>query len=486
MYNYNMGVMQEAVKKPIKPTRMLSGVHVFAVMAKPYPCPHGKCLYCPGGPDKGTPQSYVGNEPALMRAIHAGFDPYLQIKLRLKQYQAMGHLPSKAEVVIMGGTFNAMPRDYQVWFVTRTFEAFNRYPEDPPGELPSLEEAQLRNETAQIRVVGLTIETRPDWARERDADWFLYLGATKIEIGVQSIHEDVLKRVNRGHGVKEVVEATRILKDTGFKVVYHIMPGLPGSNFDRDIEMVREIFSNPDFMPDMLKIYPTLVMEGTGLYEQWRRGLYKPLTDEEAVELISEMYRYIPRWVRVIRVQRDVPANQIIAGPKKSNLRELVEIKAIEKGITINDIRYREVSRQIRRGTFPKEIRITRETYQASRGEEIFLAAEDPENNVLVGLLRMRIPSQNAHRWEIDGRTAIIRELHVYGPEVPIGGYDEEAWQHKGWGSMLLKEAERIALEEYDRTKMLVLSGVGAREYYRKHGYTRPKNSPYMTKILQS
>ena len=242
----------------------------------------------------------------------------------------MGHSPSKAEVVIMGGTFNATPRDYQAWFVTRVFEAFNRYPEDPPGVGLSLEEAQLRNETAKIRVVGLTIETRPDWAKEKDADWLLYLGATKVEIGVQSIYDDVLKRVNRGHGVGEVVEATRVLKDSGFKVVYHIMPGLPGSDSERDIEMVRELFSNPDFMPDMLKIYPTLVMEDTGLYQLWKRGLYKPLTDEEAIELVSEMYRYIPRWVRVIRVQRDVPANQIIAGPRKSNLRELVEKRAVD------------------------------------------------------------------------------------------------------------------------------------------------------------
>jgi len=210
-----------------RPTRMLSGVHIFAVMTKPYPCPHGKCIYCPGGPDKNTPQSYVGNEPALMRAVRVNYDPYEQIRSRLRQYLSMGHMPSKAEVVIMGGTFNAMPINYQLWFATNIFEAFNRFPDDPPDKMPSLEEAQERNETARIRVVGLTIETRPDWAREKDADWLLYLGATKVEIGVQSIYEDVLKFVNRGHGVKEIIEATRVLKDSGFKLVYHIMPGLP-------------------------------------------------------------------------------------------------------------------------------------------------------------------------------------------------------------------------------------------------------------------
>jgi elongator complex protein 3 len=475
-------MMMRAVARP---TRMLSGVHIFAVMTKPYPCPHGKCIYCPGGPDKNTPQSYVGNEPALMRAVRVNYDPYEQIRSRLRQYLSMGHMPSKAEVVIMGGTFNAMPINYQLWFVTNIFEAFNRFPDDPPDKMPSLEEAQERNETARIRVVGLTIETRPDWAREKDADWLLYLGATKVEIGVQSIYEDVLKFVNRGHGLREIIEATRVLKDSGFKLVYHIMPGLPKSDPDRDIQMIREIFENPDYRPDMLKIYPTLVVEGTGLYNLWRQGLYKALTDEEAVELISEFYRYIPRWVRIMRIQRDIPANMIIAGPRKSNLRELVERRALEKGIKINEIRFREVGRQMMRGSKPLNIKITREVYEASGGVEIFLAAEDPENNILIGLLRMRIPSEKAHRREIDSKTAIIRELHVYGPEVPIGDEDPEAWQHKGWGSKLLTYAEKIASEEYDKRKILVLSGVGAREYYRRHGYFRPKDSPYMMKILE-
>jgi elongator complex protein 3 len=262
------------------------------------------------------------------------------------------------------------------------------------------------------------------------------------------------------------------------------MPGLPGSDIDRDIQMCRELFENPDFRPDMLKIYPTLVIEGTGLYELWKKGLYKPLTDEDAVELIVECYRYIPKWVRVMRIQRDVPAPIIIAGPRKANLREFVEKRALEKGITINEIRFREVGRQeLFRGIKPEKINITKEVYEASQGTEVFLAAEDTQNSVLIGLLRLRIPSEKAHRAEIDrGRTAIVRELHVYGTQVPIGEHDDVAWQHRGWGAKLLKTAEEIARYEFSCTKILVLSGIGAREYYRKHGYRKPPNSPYMMK----
>lgn len=468
-----------------RPTRTLSGVTIIAVMTKPYPCPHGKCIYCPGGPEQGTPQSYIGNEPALMRALHVEFDPYLQMHLRLKQYEAIGHIPNKIDVIVMGGTFTAMPLEYQEWFIVSIYEAANRYPDPKPKQFSTLEEAQLRNETALIRIIGLTLETRPDWCREKHVDHMLRLGATKVEIGVQSIYDDILKRIERGHNVRNTIEATRILKDSGYKVVYHIMPGLPGSDLDRDIEMIKEIFKDPDFRPDMLKIYPTLVIEGTKLYDMWKKGEYKALSDEEAIELISEFYRYIPKWVRIMRIQRDIPAQLIVAGPKKANLREFIEKRVIEKGMKINEIRFREVGRQeFYKGVKPVKIDIIKEVYEASKGIEVFLSAEDNTNNIVIGILRLRIPSAYAHRPEIDNKTAIVRELHVYGPQIPIGNRNENAWQHKGWGSKLLKTAEEIARYEFGCTKILVLSGVGAREYYRKHGYIKPSNSPYMIKQL--
>uniref|UniRef100_A0A7C5XFM7 Elongator complex protein 3 n=1 Tax=Ignisphaera aggregans TaxID=334771 RepID=A0A7C5XFM7_9CREN len=482
-----MSLKQKIFNEVKRPTRMLSGVTIVAVMTKPYPCPHGRCIYCPGGPEFGTPQSYIGNEPALMRGIQTNFDPYEQVRLRLRQYEILGHIPSKVEIIIMGGTFSAMPIDYQEWFVTNVFEAVNRYPMPKPETMSSLKEAHLRNETAKIRVVGLTIETRPDWAKEKQIDFMLYLGATKVELGVQSIYDDVLKFISRGHSVKDTVEATRLLKDAGYKVVYHIMPGLPKSDLDKDLEMVKEIFENPDYKPDMLKIYPVLVIEGTKLYDLWREGLYKALNDDEAIELISEFYRYIPRWARIMRIQRDIPASLIIAGPKKANLRELIEKKAIEKGIKINEIRFREVGRQLLyKNKKLNKITITKEYYEASKGIEIFLAAEDIENDILIGLLRLRIPSEKPHRAEIDTRTALVRELHIYGPQVPIGSYINDAWQHKGWGMKLLRIAEEIARFEFNCNKIYVLSGVGVREYYRKQGYRKLSELPYMVKELKN
>jgi len=469
-----------------RPSRVLSGVTVVAVMTAPYPCPHGKCAYCPGGPEYGTPQSYYGDEPALMRALRVGYDPYEQVRVRLRQYEYLGYRPSKVDVIVMGGTFTALPEHYQEWFVTSLFEAFNRYPEDRPEKLPSLEEAQLRNETARIRVVGLTFETRPDHISEYVVNRLLYLGGTRVEIGVQSIYDDVLRIVERGHTVKETIKATQLLKDSGFKVVYHIMPGLPGSNFERDLEMVRELFENPDLRPDMLKIYPTLVVKGTKLYQWWVEGRYKALSDEEAVELISEMYRYIPKWVRIMRIQRDLPAQYIEAGPKKGNLRELVELRALSKGIKINEIRFREVGRSLLlKGRKLANVEVLVTEYEASGGVEVFISAEDIQNDVLVGLLRLRIPSEKAFRPEIDSKTAIIRELHVYGPQLPVGEEPRDIdTQHLGVGAKLLKKAEEVAYSKYDKRKILILSGIGVREYYRKLGYWREKNSPYMMKLL--
>ncbi|WP_440059636.1 elongator complex protein 3 [Thermogladius sp. 4427co] len=468
-----------------KPSRLMSGVTIVAVMTHPLPCP-GSCIYCPGGPSFNAPKSYFGNEPALRRARRNNFHPYKQVHERIKQYLALGHRPSKIEVIVMGGTFLAAPDAYKKWFIGMIYEALNRFPlEDPPRRV-NLEEAILKNENADLRAVGLTIETRPDWGREKHADEMLYYGATRVELGVQSIYDDVLVKVRRGHSVRDSIESTRILRDAGFKIVYHIMLNLPGSDPDRDIEIVREIFENPDYRPDMLKIYPTEVVEGTELYNMWKKGEYKPLTDEEAIELISEMYRYIPKYVRVMRIRRDIPADEVAAGTKLANLRELVEDRAIEKGIPIREIRFREVGFQwYKFGKVPRPeyTRITRLTYEAGGGVEEFLAVEDVSQDILIGLLRLRIPSGKAHRWEVDSKTAIIRELHVYGPETPVGGRGLW-WQHRGWGRALLEEAERIAREKYGCRKILVLSGVGAREYYRRLGYYRPPDSPYMWKYL--
>ena len=469
-----------------KPTRLLSGVTVVAVMAKPYPCPHGRCVYCPGGVESGTPQSYVRGSPAVLRASQCGFDPYEQVRVRLNQYVAMGHEPSKVELIVMGGTFPAMPLDYQEWFITQALEALNRYPAPKPDSWVYLEDAQLRNEKARVRCVGLTLETRPDWSKEKNVDWFLHLGATRVELGVQTIYDGILERVHRGHSVEDSIEATRILKDAGYKVTYHIMLGLPGSDPDLDFEVFKQIYGDPRFKPDSVKIYPTLVIPGTELYDWWRRGVYEPYSLETLLELISKVKSITPPYVRIIRVQRDIPTGDVAAGLKIAHLREVVWRYMGERGLRCRCIRCREIGRYVlRRGEIPpiENARLVRREYEASGGLEIFLSYEDPYADTIYGFLRLRLPSEKAHRWEIDSRTAIVRELHVYGPATPVGR-EGRWWQHRGFGKKLLREAERIAAEELDCRKLLVISGVGSREYYFKQGYRRLKGSFYVYKSL--
>lgn len=471
----------------LKPTRMLSGVIVVAVMTAPYPCPHGKCIYCPGGPEHNTPQSYISRSPAVMRALNYDYDPYEQVRHRLMQYEAMGHTLSKIELIIMGGTFPAMPVKYQEWFIAQTLEALNNYPRPRQRRKVSLEEAIKRNEKAKVRCVGLTIETRPDWSKEKHVDMFLKLAATRVELGVQSLDDQVLERVRRGHTVKDSIEATRILKDAGYKVVYHVMPGLLGSDPDKDYEMFVELFDNPDFRPDMLKIYPTLVMPGTVLYTMWKRGEYKPYTDEELIELIAKIKNIIPPYVRIMRIQRDVPLSAVAAGLKIGNFREVVKRYMKEKGVKCRCIRCREAGRYIiEKGAIPSErnLKIVRYFYDASEGIEAFISLEDPMLDIIYGFIRVRKPSPRAHRPEIDEKSAIVRELHVYGPQIPLGRHSEIWWQHRGLGKRLLKEAERITVEEFDASKLFIISGIGVREYYRKLGYRKYRGSFYMYKRL--
>jgi elongator complex protein 3 len=460
----------------VRHARVLSGVAVVAVMTKPSKCPHGRCSYCPGG--ENIPQSYVEESPVVVRASKVGYDPYVQVQDRLKQFMDVGYYPSKVELIVMGGTFTAMPQQYQEEFIKDCFDALTDFPSSTSYRSRSIEEAHLRNEKANSRCVALTVETRPDWAKEKQAEFMLRLGVTRVEIGVQSIYDDVLRRIERGHTARDTIEATRVLKDKGYKLCYHIMPGLPGSDLDRDFEMFKEIFENSSFKPDMLKIYPTLVIKGTKLFEEWKSGRYYPLEDDAAVDLLARVYEIMPRWIRVQHVQRDIPIERIEAGVKRRNIRQLVEEKLERRGIRIKEIRYREVGHAIARGIKPdfKNISILREDYEASGGTEVFLTIEDEKNDVLMGLLRFRVPSH--------GNIGIVRELHVYGIQVPIGSFNEESAQHRGFGRSLMEKMEEIAVSDFDVKKILVISGVGAREYFRKLGYHREQGIFYMQKEL--
>ncbi len=459
----------------VKPVRTISGVAVVAVMTSPAACPHGKCLPCPGGVEKGTPQSYVGLEPAAMRGRQHGYDAFRQVTARLRELESIGHDVSKVEIIVMGGTFPARDAEYRDKFMLGIFNALNAFKSRMKPE-NDLEKAKKKNEKAKARCVGITFETRPDYAKEEHIREMLKYGGTKVELGVQSIYDDVLEAIRRGHGVRETIEATRLLRDSAFKVGYHIMPGLPGSDFSRDLKMFREIFKNEDFKPDYLKIYPTLVVEGTELYEMWRRGEYNPYTTEEVIDLIAKAKRHFPEWVRVQRIQRDIPVNAAI-GLDKGNIRQLVHRKLREMGYRCRCIRCREVGHK---GVKPEEYskaELVVRKYTASGGVEYFISYEIPEYDALVGFVRLRFPVKPFINVLKDA--ALIRELHVYGRAVPIGE-SGNAFQHRGFGERLLKEAEKIAKEKYDR--IAVISGVGVREYYRKLGYRL--RDGYMVKKL--
>ncbi|MGQ9679181.1 MAG: tRNA uridine(34) 5-carboxymethylaminomethyl modification radical SAM/GNAT enzyme Elp3 [Candidatus Bathyarchaeia archaeon] len=460
-----------------KQSRITSGVTVIAAMTKPRACPHGKCLYCPGGPDQNVPQSYTGHEPASMRGAQNRYDPFKQVKSRIKQLEAIGHPVDKVELIVMGGTFLTFSKRYENWFIKRCLDALNE------ARSASLEEAKKLAYSANIRNVGLTIETRPDELDERKVDHLLNLGVTRVELGVQNVYDDIYKIINREHTVRDVIYSNKILRDAGLKVCFHMMPGLPGSSVDRDLEGFRTIFSDPLFKPDMLKIYPTLVLKGTELYQWWKRGEYTPLTTEEAVELITRVKMMVPPWIRIMRVQRDIPAKLIEAGVKKSNLRELVFKRLGELGKGCKCIRCREVGHKSNQKEIKEEeLEMKRIVYEASGGIENFISVEDHARSTLIGFIRMRVPSEEAHRPELQSKTAIVRELHIYGRMVPVGRRSLDAWQHKGWGRILLSEVEKLAREEYDLNKVSILSALGTRQYYRRLGYY--EDGAYMSKLF--
>lgn len=507
-----------------KPVRTGSGVTVVAVMTKPMRCPHGKCTYCPGGPNShfgDIPQSYTGNEPASMRGKRAGWDIYVQIFNRLEQYLVSGHNPEKVELILMGGTFTSYPREYQDEVVHDIYQAMNDFSElffrneestaeeafrfdefkeffSLPGQLrdteriakvqerilaqkkrstryaQSIDSLQAENEHARIRCIGFTIETRPSHAKASHGQLMLEQGCTRVELGVQTTFDEVLEKVHRDHSVQDSIDSIADLRDLGFKLNFHVMLGLPLMTPERDLEAARRLFTDPAFQPDMIKIYPCMVMPGTPLYYEYLRGEYTPYTTEQAAALIAQIKRFIPSYVRVMRVQRDIPTTVTEAGVDKSNLRQFVETKCKEAGIKCRCIRCREI-----KGRIAKETRLNVIDYEASGGREFFISYECPEHDALLGFCRLRFPGRQL-RSEITPSSAIIRELHVYGIATGIG--DSGEVQHKGLGTKLVQEAERLA-REHGKDKMLVISGIGVRQYYiQRLGYRH--DGPYVSKRL--
>jgi len=457
-----------------KITRTISGVTPVAVMTQPMKCP-GQCIYCPTY--STAPQSYTPESPAVLRGKQCDYDAGKQVKLRLKALAEMGHPTDKVELIVMGGTFLACPKDYQYQFIKQCFDALN-------GEVSAtLEEAKRLNETAEHRCTGLCIETRPDWCGQEEIDRMLEFGTTRVELGVQTLDDEVYRLVRRGHKVEDVVNATTLLREHGFKVHYHWMPGLPGLTPEEDLELSRRLFSDDRFKPDGLKLYPTMVVAGTELEKWYQDGRYQPYDTETMISLIVEIKSIVPKYVRISRVLRDIPAKFITAGLKDS-LRDEVRQRMKQKAIECKCIRCREYGHRAREGREIGEPRMVRMDYQASGGEEILLSFED-EQETLFGLLRMRIQSKPIVKLgRMNGKNfALIRELHIYGPELPLSQRNPTAVQHRGLGKALLREAERIARDEFQAKQMVILSGVGAKEYYRtEFGYN--SQGDYMVRDL--
>ncbi|ERL93623.1 elongator complex protein 3 [Dendroctonus ponderosae] len=469
-----------------KPIRTASGIAVVAVMCKPHRCPHinmtgNICVYCPGGPDSDfeySTQSYTGYEPTSMRAIRARYDPYLQTRHRLEQLKQLGHSVDKVEFIVMGGTFMSLPESYRDYFIRNLHDALSGHKSD------SVEEAVMYSERSNTKCIGITIETRPDYCLQRHLSDMLKYGCTRLEIGVQSVYEDVALDTNRGHTVKAVCETFNLAKDAGFKVVAHMMPDLPNVDLERDMEQFIEFFENPSFRADGLKIYPTLVIRGTGLYELWKTGRYQSYPPSVLVDLIAKILALVPPWTRVYRVQRDIPMPLVSSGVEHGNLRELALERMKDLGLKCRDVRTREVGiTEIHEKVRPHDVEPIRRDYYANGGWETFLSYEDPKQDILVGLLRLRQCSkETTFRPELVGNTSIVRELHVYGSVVPVSGRDDNKFQHRGYGSLLMRWAEKIAWTEHESSKIAVISGVGTRNYYRMLGYEL--EGPYMVKQL--
>jgi len=492
--------MNTSIKLITKPTRTISGVSVIAIMTKPLKCPHGKCICCPGGLQSeygDVPQSYTGNEPASMRAIRNDYDSYLQVFNRLEQYVAIGQNFDKIELIIMGGTFPSYDIEYQNNFIMNAFKAMNDFSDyffedgklnfekyqaffEMPSEMKdkarierikkkilelkdnsTLDEEKKKNENSNIRCVALAIETRPDYAMQEHIINMLNQGGTRVELGVQSTKDNILEFLNRGHTVKDSIDATRLMKDSFLKVGYHMMLGLD----DKEKEMFADLFDNDNFKPDALKIYPLLVVKGTKLFDLWKQDKFKPIQENEAIKLISEIKNNIPEYVRIMRVERDIPHTEIIDGIKSTNIRQYVHKYMKEHNMQCKCIRCKEIKNE---KIEQDKIVYGKLYYEASKGKEVFITAK--YNDKLVGFLRLRKPFQPFIE-NLKDNVVGIRELHVYGRALNIGKASEKSSQHKGIGKKLMEIAEDIAFNEFNAKKIAVISGIGVRNYYKKLGY---------------
>jgi elongator complex protein 3 len=479
----------EILKK--RKIRTLSGVAPVAVLTKSYGCP-GKCVYCPT--ENKMPKSYLSNEPAVMRAILCSFSPFRQVTVRIKALENNGHEAEKIELIVMGGTWSTFSEKYKYWYIKELFRAANNYgkrakAQDNFSDLKlsdlkkALKKEQDKNETGKYRIVGLTLETRPDYINEKEILQFREFGCTRVEIGVQAIDDKILKLNKRGHGVKGIIDATLLLKKAGFKINYHLMPNLPGATPSKDLKMFKDIFYDKRFLPDQIKIYPCVVVKGAELYNWWKKGKYKPYTDKQLLGLLLKIKKITPYYIRIVRLIRDIPTVSIEAGNKVSNLRQTLKKRMDEEGEACKCIRCREArEKEVK----PGEEKLFIESYEALEGREYFISIESRDRKILYAFLRLRLPEGKDKSFykifpELNN-AGLIRELHTYGKLTPVNSGKGKAIQHQGFGKRLMAEAEKIT-KKAGLNKMAVISGIGVREYYKKIGYNL--EGTYMVKNLE-
>jgi elongator complex protein 3 len=452
--------------------RSLSGVSIVTVLTKPWPCP-GQCVYCPS--EARMPKSYLANEPAAARAAAADFDPFKQVTTRLEALTVNGHVSDKIELIIKGGTWSSYPWAYRQWFIRRCFDAVNSFGRPHRRSSRTLAAAQDLNERAKYRIIGLTPETRPDRITPTEVLRLRELGATRVELGVQSTDDALLALCQRGHDLASVKRATRLLKEAGFKVDFHLMPQLPGATPESDLDSIRTVFADPDLRPDMIKIYPCVVLATAELHDWWQRGDYRPYSDAALLEMLIAAKQLIPRYCRISRLIRDIPSTSILAGNAVTNLREQIQAEMRRRGLTCACLRCREIGHAVKHDATlaAAEPQLFDDAYEASGGLEHFLSFEDANRRAVFGFCRLRLPGEKG--------TAIIRELHVYGRQLAVGTHDRTAAQHHGLGRRLVAEAERLA-KRAGSTHLAVISGIGVRAYYRILGYRR--RGTYMVKKL--
>lgn len=459
----------------MKPTRTLSGVTTVTVLTRYHPCP-GECIFCPQ--EEKMPKSYLSGEPGAMRGLQHEFDPYAQVRNRIKALKAVGHPTDKIELLILGGSFSAYPRDYQEWFVRRCFDAMNDVnPADDPN-FESLAEAQARNVHAEHRNVGMVIETRPDLVHPAALNWYRYLGVTKVQMGAQSLDDRILKLNKRGHTAQETLAATALLRAGGFKIVLHWMPNLLGATPESDREDFVRLWGEGAYCPDELKIYPCQLLAGTELYQKWQQGDYQPYSEDQLLDLIADIKTTVPRYCRINRIIRDIPSTYIVAGNKNSSLRQNVQQEMKRRGTRCECVRCREV-----RGKRVSAEKMTLHdlVYHPAHAEEHFLSF-DTRDDKLAGFLRLSLPGDTRVSGIIDLEgAAIIREVHVYGLSLEVGEERKGIAQHSGLGTRLIEEAETIA-RQHGFQKLAVIAAVGTRAYYAGRGFKMDKL--YMVKDL--